>query len=57
MQDLTQKVANNRLSRIWGECIEIAKKIELLDKVYSVTVEAIKPGTERHARLRCDKII
>ena len=52
LHDLTRKVATNRISRTWGECIEIAKKIELLDTGFSVTVEAIKPEMESNARHR-----
>ena len=51
MQDITSKLAQNRISRLWGECIELAKKIELLDPNYRVSLEAIKPEMERHARL------
>ena len=51
MQDITSKLAQNRISRLWGECIELAKKVELLDSNYRVTLEAIKPEMEKNARL------
>ena len=42
---------NRRISKLWAECIVIAKKIELLDPNFRVSVEAIKPDKEKNARL------
>ena len=51
LADMTKKAATSKLSRIWLDCIEMAKQIELLDPDYRVVLEAKKPESESCARL------
>ena len=51
LRDMTQTVATNKISRIWLECVELAKEIENLDPAFTVTLKARKPETDRNARL------
>jgi len=57
LADMTKKAASGKLSRIWLECIEIAKQIEGLDPDYRVILEAKKPESESCARLGKHKYV
>jgi len=51
LRDMTQIVATNKISRIWLDCVQLAKDIENLDPSFCVTLRADKPETDRNARM------